>query len=105
MNITFDFGQPLNEDQIKEMSEGQTGVIMTTMKNFVEQRLNVLREEIEENENYKIVIHFFNRQIRFYGVSEELSRKMIGSINQQDYEFLMNQIWSELYPGLTAPSN
>lgn len=106
MNISFDFEEGITPEGIAEMYSGETGLILTTLKSFVEQRLSVLKDEIEKQKDGYIIIEStspFN--VHFHHFDIPLSKRLISCLTQIDHDYVMNLIWSVLYPEKLPPSN
>lgn len=106
MNISFDFEEGITPEGIAEMYSGETGIILTALKSFIEQRIGILKDEIQKQTDGYIVIESsspFN--VRFYSFDEILSKKLVSCLTQADHDYVMNLIWSVLYPEKLPPSN
>ena len=107
MDISYDFEETISEEQRKEMYDGELGIALIQMRELVEQRLSVLKEEIEWQSGRTVICITTTDvlQIRHYNVTKDLGDKMVACISQRDYEYIMKKIWDELYPGLILPAS
>lgn len=107
MRIIFEFENERSPEQIKQMYEGDTGIILTQMKELVRQRLSVLKEEIEWQQGYTMICIGTQSkiEIRHYNVTADLGYKMTACFSQRDYDYIMEKVWKALYPGKLPPTS
>lgn len=105
MNISFDFEEKLTPEQIAELYTGQTGIILTQTKELIEQRLSVLKDEIEWQGGYIVISLNPKLQVQYHNVTKDLGSKMIACIDQRDHDYIMNRVWKALYPDTTPPTS
>lgn len=94
MNLYFDFdGQLIVREDITPNTDARK--IVDKVQSFVETRLAVLSDEIYNEANGKIIIDIGKPEIRYY-YSENLATKMMGSITEDDFKYIMSKIFFEI---------
>jgi hypothetical protein len=69
--------------------------IIDTTHKFVEGRLKVLEDEMNEEPEGYVLINIGKSEIRYY-YSEKLAVKMLDSISEKDFNYIMTKIFLEL---------
>ncbi len=105
MVVKFDFEDRLSQDQLQELMESDVGIMITTLRQFIIERLKVLKDEIERDGAYTLITFNPKFEIRYYASTEELRYKMKSCITQDDYEYIYRLIWDKMYPGAIPPTN
>lgn len=108
MKIYFDYQELFKtREEIEALFGGeQQIIILAQIYEFVKQRLAVLNDAAKkEPDGYvKICVTDPHKpEVRFYGYSDQLAQKMRSCLSQQDFDFLMYQVWESLYPGVPPP--
>ena len=103
MKIIFDFEENDVSEVIERMYSGETDVILNNIKELIERRLTVLKEDIEWQDGYvKICITTTkNLEIVFVHVTDDLKQKMESLITRKVYDhivFLISPIWGNIHP-------
>lgn len=97
MNIFYDF--EINEESTFKINNTEEILYLNELKNFIRGRLNVLKEDIENEEKTgtKATVLFYSDDIGkqgiwYYKYSEELIVKMESCISRKDIEYLHERL-------------
>lgn len=94
MNIFFDFEVNATKEQKDEMFSGNSGIVLNEIKSFIQQRIKILEDEINNYEDAYICMitmeQRFRLLIRF--LPKSLSDKIDNSFSIEDFDYLSLKI-------------
>lgn len=101
MTIFFDFEVKATDEQKSYVWGGAGGIVLQNIKDLVESRWSVLKDEIEWQDGHIMLCiwtktHF---DIEYYNFTPDLVHKMKSCISLRDWEYISTKISQDLRAG------
>lgn len=97
MTIFYDFEVNANEEEREFVFEGESGVVLNEIKEFIKQRIKPLEDEMSlYDEGFVMICIIEDFQIRAYHYPEPLAKKIIHSVSEDDFQYVKLKIEAAL---------
>lgn len=99
MNISFDFGKDISNEQLAIIHQGNSGIVLSEMKNLIKRCFVNLEEDINwQKVNIIVIIRDRKVSLKYENADRELSKRMEKSISDRDLQHLAFQAQNLILP-------